>query len=178
MADPEFFLGGCANSQNPIILQIFSRQLHENERIWTRGGGASLAPLLRSANDVRSTFKSSVSLWIPATSYPWPFFHSIRFLGGRQKLVKYLVGAPLCLGLFKFNCTQKWTTRLWAALVWFSFGQAGHDLRVLRWLSPPHLQLSAHKGLVSGFTPTVQWENTELTFYPKILDLICREIFL
>ena len=39
VADPEFSWGGCANSQNPIILQIFCRKLHENERIWTPEGG-------------------------------------------------------------------------------------------------------------------------------------------
>ena len=51
VADPGFSPGGCANSQIRIILQIFCQKLHENERIWTpRGGRASLAPPLRSAN--------------------------------------------------------------------------------------------------------------------------------
>ena len=41
------FPEGVANSQSGIILQTFCRKLHENERIWTRGGGhASLAPPL------------------------------------------------------------------------------------------------------------------------------------
>ena len=48
MADPGFYRGGCANSQIGIILQIFCQKLHENERIWTRGGVPG-APL-RSAN--------------------------------------------------------------------------------------------------------------------------------
>ena len=39
---------GC----QPTILPNFYRKLHENERIWTpRGGRASLAPPLRSANE-------------------------------------------------------------------------------------------------------------------------------
>ena len=46
MADPGFSRGGCANSQIGIILSIFCRKLHENERIWTPGGRASLAPPL------------------------------------------------------------------------------------------------------------------------------------
>ena len=41
VADPGFSWGGYANSQNPIILQIFCRKLHENERIWTRRGGGA-----------------------------------------------------------------------------------------------------------------------------------------
>ena len=34
------FPRGCANSQIGIILQFFCQNLHENERIWTPGGGA------------------------------------------------------------------------------------------------------------------------------------------
>ena len=50
VADPGFSRGGCANSQIGIILQIFYRKLHENERIWTGGGGRPWR-LLRSANE-------------------------------------------------------------------------------------------------------------------------------
>ena len=32
-----------------VLTYFFGRKLHENERIWTPGGGASLAPPLRSA---------------------------------------------------------------------------------------------------------------------------------
>ena len=38
VADPGFSRGGCANSHIWIILQIFCRELHENERIWTPSG--------------------------------------------------------------------------------------------------------------------------------------------
>ena len=45
------FPRGCANSQKYYYFSIFCRKLHENERIWTpRGGRASLAPPLGSAN--------------------------------------------------------------------------------------------------------------------------------
>ena len=40
MADPGFFPGGGANSQKCYYFSIFCRKLHENERIWTPGGGA------------------------------------------------------------------------------------------------------------------------------------------
>ena len=51
MADPGFSPGGGANSQNCYYFSHFYRKLHENERIWTpRGGRASLAPPLGSAN--------------------------------------------------------------------------------------------------------------------------------
>ena len=51
MADPGFSRGGGANSQKCYYFSIFCRKLHENERIWTpRGGRASLAPPLGSAN--------------------------------------------------------------------------------------------------------------------------------
>ena len=43
------FPKGCANSQIGIILPIFYRKLHENERIWTPRGRVPDAPL-RSAN--------------------------------------------------------------------------------------------------------------------------------
>ena len=36
-ADPEFSWGEGTNSQVGVILQIFCRRLHANERIWTRG---------------------------------------------------------------------------------------------------------------------------------------------
>ena len=53
MADPGFSPGGGANSQNCYYFSHFCRKLHENERIWTpRGGRASLAPPLGSANDI------------------------------------------------------------------------------------------------------------------------------
>ena len=45
------FPRGGANSQNCYYFSHFCRKLHENERIWTpRGGRASLAPPLGSAN--------------------------------------------------------------------------------------------------------------------------------
>ena len=44
VADPGFSPGGGANSQKCYYFSIFCRKLHENERIWTPGGGASLAP--------------------------------------------------------------------------------------------------------------------------------------
>ena len=51
VADPGFSPDGDANSQKSIIFLIFCWKLHENERIWTSGGGgAFLAPPLRSAN--------------------------------------------------------------------------------------------------------------------------------
>ena len=51
VADPGFSPGGGANSQKCYYFSIFCPKLHENERIWTpRGGGASLAPPLGSAN--------------------------------------------------------------------------------------------------------------------------------
>ena len=46
VADPGFSPGGCANSQNCYYFSNFCRKLHENERIWTPGGSASLAPPL------------------------------------------------------------------------------------------------------------------------------------
>ena len=53
MADPGFSPGGGANSQKCYYFSIFCRKLHENERIWTpRGGRASLAPPLGSANAI------------------------------------------------------------------------------------------------------------------------------
>ena len=51
VADPGFSPGGGANSQNCYYFSHFCRKLHENERIWTPRGGASLAPPLGSAND-------------------------------------------------------------------------------------------------------------------------------
>ena len=51
VADPGFSPGGAPTPKSAIIFQIFCRKLHENERIWTPGGGrASLAPPLGSAN--------------------------------------------------------------------------------------------------------------------------------
>ena len=45
------FPRGGANSQKCYYFSIFCRKLHESERIWTpRGGRASLAPPLGSAN--------------------------------------------------------------------------------------------------------------------------------
>ena len=40
VADPGFSPGGGANSQNCYYFSHFCRKLHENERIWTPGGGA------------------------------------------------------------------------------------------------------------------------------------------
>ena len=57
VADPGFSPGGGANSQKCYYFSIFCRKLHENERIWTpRGGRASLAPPLGSANDIDFMF--------------------------------------------------------------------------------------------------------------------------
>ena len=39
VADQRFPKGGGANSQNCYYFAIFCQKLHENERIWTRGGG-------------------------------------------------------------------------------------------------------------------------------------------
>ena len=49
VADPGFSRGGCTHSQIGIILSIFCRKLHENERMWTPGERVPGAPL-RSAN--------------------------------------------------------------------------------------------------------------------------------
>ena len=46
VADPGFSPGGCANSQNCYYFSNFCQKLHENERIWTPGGGAPLTPPL------------------------------------------------------------------------------------------------------------------------------------
>ena len=47
----DFPQGGAPTPKSAIIFQFCSQKLHENERIWTpRGGRASLAPPLRSAN--------------------------------------------------------------------------------------------------------------------------------
>ena len=43
--------GGGANSQKCYYFSIFCRKLHENERIWTPGGGARPWRPLGSAND-------------------------------------------------------------------------------------------------------------------------------
>ena len=50
-ADLGFSRWGCANSQIGIILQIFGRKLHENERIWTPGGAHPWRPL-KTANTI------------------------------------------------------------------------------------------------------------------------------
>ena len=39
VADPGFSPGGCVNSQKCYYFSNFCRKLHENERIWTPGGG-------------------------------------------------------------------------------------------------------------------------------------------
>ena len=44
VADPGFSPGGGANSQKYYYFSIFCRKLHENERIWTRGGGGARVP--------------------------------------------------------------------------------------------------------------------------------------
>ena len=41
VADPGFSPGGCANSQNCYYFSNFCRKLHENERIWSPGGGGA-----------------------------------------------------------------------------------------------------------------------------------------
>ena len=63
VADPGFSPGGGANSQKCYYFSIFCRKLHENERIWTpRGGRASLAPPLGSANEGGTTIHPRMSL--------------------------------------------------------------------------------------------------------------------
>ena len=42
----DFPEGAAPTPKNAIIFQFFCRKLHENERIWTPGGRASLAPPL------------------------------------------------------------------------------------------------------------------------------------
>ena len=60
VADPGFSPGGCANPQNCYYFSNFGRKLHENERIWTRGGGqASLAHPLGSANELHQLYFTS-----------------------------------------------------------------------------------------------------------------------
>ena len=44
VADPGFSPGGGANSQNCYYFSHFCRKLHENERIWTPGGGGGARP--------------------------------------------------------------------------------------------------------------------------------------
>ena len=55
MADPGFSPRGGANSQNCYYFSHFCQKLHENEKIWTPGGGggASLAPPLGSTNGLQ-----------------------------------------------------------------------------------------------------------------------------
>ena len=48
----DFPQGGCANSQNCSYFSNFCWKLHENERIWTPGGRASLAPPLDPPMDL------------------------------------------------------------------------------------------------------------------------------
>ena len=55
VADSGFSPGECANFQNCYYFSKFCRKLHENERIWTPGGRASLAPPLGSANDLNAS---------------------------------------------------------------------------------------------------------------------------
>ena len=60
VADPGFSPGEGANSQKCYYFSIFCQKLHENERIWTPGGGrASLAPPLGSANGTCQRILSS-----------------------------------------------------------------------------------------------------------------------
>ena len=49
----DFPEGGAPTPKSAIILHIFCRKLHENERIWTPGGARVLAPphYSGSAND-------------------------------------------------------------------------------------------------------------------------------
>ena len=44
VADPGFFPGGRANSQNCYYFSNFCRKLHENEKIWTGGGLVARVP--------------------------------------------------------------------------------------------------------------------------------------
>ena len=61
MMDPGFSWGGDSSSQSGIILQIFCRKLHENERIWTpmrvRVRGTPLDPPTRLLVQKRSVSK-------------------------------------------------------------------------------------------------------------------------
>ena len=49
VADPGFSPGGAPTPKVGVQTYFLGRKLHENERILTRGGRASLAPPLRSA---------------------------------------------------------------------------------------------------------------------------------
>ena len=70
VADPGFSPGGGANSQKCYYFSIFCRKLHENERIWTpRGGRASLAPPLGSANVVLYAAQTK-QYWRNCIPYP------------------------------------------------------------------------------------------------------------
>ena len=51
MADLGFSPGGAPTPKVGVLIYYFCRKLHENERIWTPGGRASLAPPLGSANE-------------------------------------------------------------------------------------------------------------------------------
>ena len=46
------FPRGCANSQNCYYFSNFCWKLHENERIWTRGGASLMPPLDPPMNQV------------------------------------------------------------------------------------------------------------------------------
>ena len=62
VADPGFSPGGCANSQNCYYFLNFCRKLHENERIWTRGGARVPGAPLGSANACRLITNNNVNV--------------------------------------------------------------------------------------------------------------------
>ena len=105
VADPGFSPGGGANSQNCYYFSHFCRKLHENERIWTpRGGRASLAPPLGSAN--------AVDKHAPILSFR---FTCVEILAGgkipRQNIGRAVTPHGQCEGVFLFqnlssNCSR------------------------------------------------------------------------
>ena len=65
VVDPGFFPEGCANSQKSYYFSNFCRKLHENERIWTRGGGGGVPgapPWIRQCFGTSSTFLHLINL--------------------------------------------------------------------------------------------------------------------
>ena len=88
------FPRGGANSQKCYYFSIFCRKLHENERIWTpRGGRASLAPPLGSANAMGICDDVCLCIvWTPPQNSVQPIFYR------SQCLCRWSgsVNAPLC----------------------------------------------------------------------------------
>ena len=61
VADPGFSPGGAPTPKVGVLTNFFGRKLHENERIWTPRGGASLAPPLDPPLDTPSPTQLSLS---------------------------------------------------------------------------------------------------------------------